>query len=307
MKKNLLFLLAISLTAILFNACEKENAGENLTPDVDAVNLKKTANQIIDKLSDSTTIGGLELMDRAEYERLPEFNVTDFPSLTSNVAELRSSRVVLPVPPVWNQGTESCCVSFAVGYIGVSYYLNRLKRLPYATNGAYRSPEFLYNNTKIGSDCSGGSMFVNVLNFLRNYGVCSWSEMPYSYNNGCSNRGNSTQWVQARVGMIKSWSTVPNNVYTMRDLLDRGYPILMGFTLDESFMVQTDAYPYTYTRKGGASKGGHAVAIIGYDDSRQVFIVQNSWGKGKHDSGIFYVSYALMPQLRPELYVIDPV
>lgn len=307
MKNNCLYLVAMSLSAILFNACEKDNAGDHLAPDVDAVYLTKTANQIIDKISATTAIGGLELMNRAEYEKLPEFDVMDFPSLTSNGAELRSSKIVLSVPPVWNQSTESCCVSFAVGYIGVSYYLNRLKRLPYASNGAYRSPEFLYNNTKIGADCSSGSQFVNVLNFLRNNGVCSWAEMPYSATNGCSNRGNSTQWTQSKLGMIKSWSTVPRNVYTMRDLLDKGYPILMGFTLDESFMVQTNASPYTYTRKGGASKGGHAVAIIGYDDSRQVFIVQNSWGKGNHDSGIFYVSYALLPQLRPELYVIDPV
>ena len=29
---------------------------------------------------------------------------------------------------------------------------------------------------------------------------------------------------------------------------------------------------------GEASVGGHAVCMVGYDDSRRVFIVRNSWG-----------------------------
>ena len=40
--------------------------------------------------------------------------------------------------------------------------------------------------------------------------------------------------------------------------------------------------------------GGHAVLAVGYDDSKQVFIVRNSWGKEWGDNGYFYMPYAFI-------------
>ena len=37
--------------------------------------------------------------------------------------------------------------------------------------------------------------------------------------------------------------------------------------------------------------GGHSMAIVGYDDTRRVFIVRNSWGESWGDNGYFYLSY----------------
>lgn len=37
--------------------------------------------------------------------------------------------------------------------------------------------------------------------------------------------------------------------------------------------------------------GGHSMAIVGYDDTREVFIVRNSWGDTWCDNGYFYLSY----------------
>ena len=37
--------------------------------------------------------------------------------------------------------------------------------------------------------------------------------------------------------------------------------------------------------------GGHSMAIVGYDDIREVFIVRNSWGDSWCDKGYFYLSY----------------
>ena len=40
--------------------------------------------------------------------------------------------------------------------------------------------------------------------------------------------------------------------------------------------------------------GGHAVALVGFDDVRQVFIVRNSWGEGWGDRGYFYMPYTVV-------------
>ena len=40
--------------------------------------------------------------------------------------------------------------------------------------------------------------------------------------------------------------------------------------------------------------GGHAVVCVGYDDSRQAFIIRNSWGAGWGEAGYGFMPYAYM-------------
>ncbi len=51
--------------------------------------------------------------------------------------------------------------------------------------------------------------------------------------------------------------------------------------------------------------GGHAVVCVGYDDSKQVWIMRNSWG----DKGYFYLPYLylLSPLLSTELWCITKI
>ena len=37
---------------------------------------------------------------------------------------------------------------------------------------------------------------------------------------------------------------------------------------------------------------GHAVLAVGYDDSKQLFTIRNSWGTTVQDHGHFYMPYA---------------
>ena len=40
--------------------------------------------------------------------------------------------------------------------------------------------------------------------------------------------------------------------------------------------------------------GGHAVCCVGYDDSKQLFIVRNSWGTGWGLKGYFMMPYTYL-------------
>ncbi len=44
---------------------------------------------------------------------------------------------------------------------------------------------------------------------------------------------------------------------------------------------------------GGNEKslGGHAVLAVGYDDTKQMFLVRNSWGNGWGIGGYFWMPY----------------
>lgn len=53
-------------------------------------------------------------------------------------------------------------------------------------------------------------------------------------------------------------------------------------------------------------QGGHAMLIVGYDNTRRTFLVRNSWGEGWGDHGYCHISYALMEACSPaeEFWVV---
>lgn len=300
MKKVFLFTI-ISASLFALNACQEESSLVSIdTQTISSEELSKA----VKSFSDSFNLNGLVLVDKATFDTYPKADLNDYPNIESNLT-LRSATYTLATPAVENQGQqEGSCVAFAAGYVGVSQLLRKKYGWAYNSNAANRSPEFLYNNSKLPGDCEAGTNISNALNFLKNYGVCSWAQMPYSPTNGCTLRPNNTQIQQAQVGKIASWGTVSNNVNNIKSFINNGYPVILGLQLDQMFYYQTSRYPFTYTQKDRNFVGNHAVAIIGYDDNRQVFKVQNSWGIFQQDKGFFYISYSLMPSLGYELYVI---
>ena len=79
----------------------------------------------------------------------------------------------------------------------------------------------------------------------------------------------------------------------MKGCLASGYPFVFGFTVYESFesqpVAQTGVVPMPAPKE--QVLGGHAVLAVGYDDSRQCFIVRNSWGPGWGMQGYCYMPY----------------
>jgi C1A family cysteine protease len=73
-------------------------------------------------------------------------------------------------------------------------------------------------------------------------------------------------------------------------------PVLMGMTVYNSFesdsVAKTGVMPMPF--KGDKVLGGHAVLAVGYDDSKSVLIVRNSWGASWGDKGYFYMPYAFV-------------
>jgi C1A family cysteine protease len=55
--------------------------------------------------------------------------------------------------------------------------------------------------------------------------------------------------------------------------------------------------------------GGHAVMVVGYEDTLQCFIVRNSWGPDWGDKGYFYLpyNYLLDTNLSDDFWMIKTV
>jgi C1A family cysteine protease len=82
----------------------------------------------------------------------------------------------------------------------------------------------------------------------------------------------------------------------MKGCLASGYPFVFGFTVYESFESQQVAQSgvLSMPAAGETIVGGHAVLAVGYDDSKNAFIIRNSWGDGWGLAGYFYMPYAYL-------------
>ena len=79
--------------------------------------------------------------------------------------------------------------------------------------------------------------------------------------------------------------------------LQNGYPVVIGFDVYDSFesisVARTGMMPYPNTRTEQLL-GGHAVLLVGYNNSTQRFIARNSWGTSWGDKGYFYMPYQVI-------------
>jgi hypothetical protein len=206
-----------------------------------------------------------------------------------------SSALSLQMPPVSYQGGEFSCVAFAAGYSARSaeqFY--RTNASSYSNSTNVFSPEFLYDQTKIG-DCGSGTSIIKALEFLKTTGICRWQTMPYSYTDGCSVTPNSSQFAEAASYKISSYSFVyKSDVTAIKSLLNNKHPLVIMVVLDNSF---TNAQPGFVWRSYSGSGGlNHALTICGYDDAKHAWKVMNSWGTGWCEAGYGWIDYDFLPQ-----------
>lgn len=211
--------------------------------------------------------------------------------------------VSLIMPPVQNQGTEGCCVSFAAGYAARSceqYYKGGSSSYNFASN--VFSPEFLYNQTKFDASCTSGSSLLTALDFLKYIGICTWQSMPYS-SNGCSLLPTTIQNTEAANFKITSYSSIyTTDITAIKTMLNSKHPLIITFAADQSFFSAGPGFIW----KSFSSTNGplHAVSICGYDDAKHAFKIINSWGTSWGDNGYSWIDYNFLSSLNPNVYVM---
>jgi C1A family cysteine protease len=93
-----------------------------------------------------------------------------------------------------------------------------------------------------------------------------------------------------------TYQRVTQSLSQIKGALASGFPIAFGFTVYESFQSATVAKSGVAPMPAASERvlGGHAVLAVGYDDAKQVFRVQNSWGTGWGQKGFFTLPYAYL-------------
>lgn len=208
-------------------------------------------------------------------------------------------------PQVGNQGRSGSCVGWSVGYAARTILYNKwadssTPKQP--TIGAF-SPSWVFNQIKLSSDCNGGSYISEALQLIATKGALSDKFFPYS-DVSCSRSPSANEELIANQFRIEHYrrlsssNTSSSLVSNTRKALARGHPVAIGMLVGKAFMAHrgndTVAFtPSDYNERTSGLLNGHALTVVGYDDSFQggAFEVLNSWGDNWGNKGYFWINY----------------
>jgi len=231
-------------------------------------------------------------LDRATYDAYlqtyPEGAVAALPA----AYDARSSGWVTPAK---NQGSCGSCWAFAATGAMESHLLKA--GLPYDPTDLSEQQQNSCNTSQNG--CCGGSS--TAMRFWETRGPVYETCFPYGDGSTgcppnssvpCSN-GSGCQQLPYRV---TGWHTVSATTDQFKASLYTYGPSYWRYYVYTDFDTywSSGAPGQVYTSKSGATlRGGHAVLLIGWDDSKGAFLCKNSWGTdgGPNDDGTFWIAY----------------
>lgn len=228
-------------------------------------------------------------------------NVTTSTTTTTTTVgptPLLPSRKILSTPTAWNQGGEGSCGSMAASLMFSIERYYHTGATAYSQSTNEHSPEYLYNAVKINSGCGSGSTLLGNLTRLRNVGDCRWSVLPYTDQNGCD-IALITPAADADAANYKSGPyklSYGTDREVIKRLIANNHPVYFGFNMDSNFYTGGGGNCDWVWNFRGYLMAGHAAVIVGYDDSKGAYLIQNSWGPEWGCGGKIWMDYSFAEQ-----------
>lgn len=221
-------------------------------------------------------------LSRLPDEKLKLSSVVPILSKLPLLVDMRSK-----MPPVYDQGALGSCTAnafvAAIQFKDPTFYGSRL---------------FVYYNTNLiegNVNIDDGATLADGIKALKKYGVCSETIWPYNINKYTFTPP-SLCYVNGLKHMVLSAKNIQLNAISIKQSLANNLPIICGIAVYESFetsaVTKTGIVPMP--KPNEQLLGGHAVLIVGYDDSKQRWILRNCWSSTWGDKGYFYVPYAYL-------------
>lgn len=233
---------------------------------------------------------GLVFLSKSKYESVPLANTFTKPGANKNLIIDLSSK--FPTPG--SQGTtQGSCVGWAAAYLK-SFNQN----LETGTTDYFFSPSFIYNQIKLGG-CEDGSYTVDALSLLVSRGNVLEKAFPYDPNN-CTLLPTSKQINDASTYTSLSYFRIDLDIENLKRHLANSFPIIISITVDNSFQTYSGGI---FSKWNNIKPGGHAMVIVGYDETKKAFKLINSWGTWWGENGFCWLSYTAFQQNTREAYI----
>lgn len=252
---------------------------------------KKPTHRTLDKFS---LIWKADKIDNRDYK----YQVTQ--KINPNIVDLRPY-----CSPIENQGSLGSCTGQSIA--GAIELLNKRNGKPTDVSRLFI---YYYERLMIGTvNYDSGAYIRDGIKATNHYGASLESYWPYDIK-----KFKQEPITEAKNDALNRRVTRYERVTDFNgciDALSNGYPVVMGFYVYESFMsanvAKTGIMPYPNTKRERLL-GGHAVLLVGYNKTKKVFIVRNSWGTSWGDKGYFYMPFNVVsPSMSSDYWIIKSV
>jgi hypothetical protein len=244
--------------------------------------------------TDTPMLGGLIESPDGDYAQAqPRLSLDALPVYADNSDGL---------PPVAYQGRQSSCVGWSIAYYYRSYQEGReAMTRPLAASELF-SPAFIYNQ-RTAQDRSKdvGMSMADGLRIAVEKGVASMATMPYKSNDWIS-QPSAEALAEAAQYKAESYYNIFRGggnakLDLIKSYLASGELVLLAVPIySEFYKVRPGSAVIDTPKSGSAFYGGHAVTLVGYDDTTRTFKFVNSWGSWWGDKGFAYFSYDFIQQ-----------
>ncbi|MBC7427802.1 MAG: hypothetical protein H7336_04260 [Bacteriovorax sp.] len=192
--------------------------------------------------------------------------------------------------PISNQGNCGSCVAFAAIAVLEGQYA-------ITNNLSWLKPQF---SQQMLFDCGQGSCDIGWMPDWASYrlraaGVADLSCAPYFLGstgkngmcseNYCANQSSRTIKISRVSTPSTHWSGSDKKV---KAALKKG-PLLTTLNAREDFLYYKGG---VYKTKNSKKVGGHAVALVGFDDVKEAWLIKNSWGEDWGEHGYAWIAYS---------------
>jgi len=207
------------------------------------------------------------------------------------------------LPPIGDQGQQGSCTAWATGYYCMTHQIAKANDWWDTTIASHQfSPAFVYNQINFGDD--SGSYVSDAIELMKDFGCATMADMPYDYTDYTSW---PSEW--AYTNAINYRVSESYYIYTLNDngieavkqaLLDGNVLVTAIYVKTSFFYFDETNNVYSTTYADETTYGGHAVCIVGYDDTittddgAGAFLLVNSWGTNWGDGGFWWMTYEAM-------------
>lgn len=218
-----------------------------------------------------------------------------------------SAKAILPdsfsldpakLAPVLNQGALESCGAFGLAYETCGFATG----LDLSNPANCMSPAFMYKvvlqaEQQQAATDTDGTYAKDYYDYLVKNGAANLSSCPYPTGTfhqlaqtiDSLNPANFTSDPRFSIGHW-AYITKYKDPITLKQFLVSGQPVGILVELSNNF----DNFYHNsgvFVAQGPHNAGGHFMCLVGYDDSRQAFRVQNSWGTQFGNQGYFWWDY----------------
>ena len=227
---------------------------------------------------------GLIWSDEETLSKIPVDNIATMANTTKTSVDLTDK-----FPDPGNQNPQSSCVGWAVAYLKSGQ--ETIKRGWSAKADSHMfSPSYIYNILNGGKD--EGISIPDAINIVAALGVCSINYFPYEKDN--YTKQPSSIALNAASLYKASVCKQTTSVQDIKNHLANNQGVVIGVKVYPDLRLLSILNPIYDNTIGNPEPGGHAICLIGFDDSKGAFKFINSWGTIWGLGGYGWISYKLV-------------